>query len=296
MYRNFEEIIKSAKKRGPQKVCIVFPEDRDILRTVVDGRRKGLIEPILIGRRILIEKLTQKNRFSLDGIKILDHEDPRLASDLGIEMGARGEVSFLIKGNILTTHLYKALLRYLKKFEDEVASTLCFHQIYGIEKIFVVTDSGVNIHPDLATKKGILRNAVRVMNRLGWKRPRVMVLSSPCLLGDRSSYEEDAIELRRLALEGRLGECEVLDSRNLYELISERGICEEVIPDLFLVPNIEAGNILVKSIDHLGIGIRQCVTVGGGIFLLTPSRSDGYETRMVNLSLGIVLSASWRNS
>jgi phosphate butyryltransferase len=296
MYRNFEEIIKFAKTRGSQKVCIVFPEDRDILRTVVEGKRDGLIEPILIGRRSLIEKLALENRFSLDGIMILDHKDPRFASELGIEMAGRGEVSFVIKGNILTTHLYKAILRFLKRFEGEFASTLCFHQISGIEKIFIVTDSGVNIHPDLGTKKGILRNAVRVMNCLGWERPRVMILASPHLLGDRSLYEGDAIELRRLALEGRLGECEVLDSRNLYELISEKRICEEVIPDIFLVPNIEAGNILVKSIDHLGIGIRQCVTVGGGIFLLTPSRSDEYETRMVNLSLGIVLSTSWRSS
>ena len=210
-------------------------------------------------------------------------------------MVIQGEVSFLIKGNILTTHLYKAILRYLRRFGDEVASTLCFHQIYRIEKIFVVTDSGVNIHPNLGTKKAILRNAVRVMNRLGWERPKVMILSSPSLLGECSQYEKDAIELRRLALEGKLGECEILDSRNLYELVTEKGMCEEVIPDIFLVPNIESGNILVKSIDHLGIGIRQCVIVGERIFLLTPSRSDGYETRMVNLCLGIVLSASWRD-
>ena len=57
MYRNFEEIIKSAREKGPQRVCIVFPEDGDILRTVVDGTKEGLIEPVLIGSRTVIEKL-----------------------------------------------------------------------------------------------------------------------------------------------------------------------------------------------------------------------------------------------
>lgn len=295
MYRNFDEIVAAAKREGPCKVCIVSPEDRDILRTVVDGMRQGLIEPILIGRRTQVEELARKNQLPLGGITILDEGDPQKASEMSIEMAVRGEVSFVVKGNILTTHLYKALLKVLRQyFPDEIACTLCFHHVSRLERIFLVTDSGVNIHPDLEAKKKILRNAIRIMNQLGWQRPRIMVLASPRLMEDRSPYKEEAIELRRLSVEGVLGECEVFDSNDFWEVFADQEIEEEQFLDIFLVPNIEAGNILVKSIDHLGIGIRQCVTVGGGIFLLTPSRSDRYETRMINLSLGVVLSSSCR--
>lgn len=293
MYRNFEEIVQAAKTKGPQRACVVYPEDRDILRSLIDGMRDGLIEPILIGRESQIEGLAREEGFSLEGIRTLDVGDPQRASELSIEMVLGDEASFIVKGNILTTYLYRALLRLLRRnFRDEVACTLCFHQIYGVDKIFLITDSGVNIHPDLGMKEKILRSSVRVMNRMGWERPRVMVLASPRLIGTVSSYKKEAEELRRLGLEGKLGKCEVLDSNDFSEFLMNGKIGSKEFPDIFLVPNIEAGNILVKSIDHLGIGIRQCVTVGGGIFILTPSRSDRYETRMLNLSLGVVLSSS----
>ncbi len=295
MFLNFEEIISAAKTKEPQRVCVVFPEDRDILRSLIDGMRDGLIEPVLIGRRDQIEGLAKEERLSLEGMRILNEGDPQKASEVSIEMVRRGEVSFIVKGNILTTYLYRALLREMKKsFRDEIACTLCFHQIYGVEKIFIITDSGVNIHPDLGMKKRILRSAVRVMNRMGWERPRVMVLASTRLIEDETSYKEDAKRLRDLSLDGKLGNCEILESNNFNEFFVDGRIGSGEFPDIFLVPNIEAGNILVKSIDHLGVGIRQCVTVGGGIFLLTPSRSDGYETRMLNLALGVVLSSSFR--
>ncbi len=295
MYRNFDEIVTAAKRGGPCRVSVVSPEDRDILRTVVDGMRQGLIEPILIGRKTQVEELARNEHFPLEGITFLDEQDLQKASETSVEMARRGEVSFIVKGNILTTHLYRALLRALRHYSpDEIACTLCFHHVAGFEKIFLITDSGVNIHPDLEAKKRILRSAIRIMSRLGWKRPRVKILASPRLLEDRSPYKQDALELRRLCQEGVLGECEVYDSNNFWALLADQEMEEERFPDIFLVPNIEAGNILVKSIDHFGLGMRQCVTVGAGIFLLTPSRSDGYETRMINLSLGVVLSSSWR--
>jgi hypothetical protein len=119
-----------------------------------------------------------------------------------------------------------------------------------------------------------------------------MVLATPCILDETSSYSKDAEVLRELSLSGDLGQCEIDFAKNLHEAFPEWTLQAERFPDVFLVPNIETGNILVKSIDHLGIGIRQCVTVGAGIFILTPSRSDGYEARMMNLSLGIVLATS----
>lgn len=293
MYRNFEEIVTAAKKQGPRKVCIVFPEDPDILRTTVDGTKEGLIKPVLVGHRTRIKNLALENNFPLNGIEILDQEDPQEAANLSLDMAKKGEVAFVVKGDILTTYLYRSLLRITKKYSpNQVPCTLCFNHISGFEKIFLVTDGGVNIHPNLKTKQKILTNAIRILNRLGWNRPRVMVLAAPRIVDGCSPYKDDAAELRKLSLEGQLGECEIYVANNLYEAFPDQTIRMETFPDIFLVPNIETGNILVKSIDHLGIGIRQCVTVGAEIFILTPSRSDGYEARMTNLSLGIVLTTS----
>jgi phosphotransacetylase len=293
MYRNFEEISKKAKERGPCRVSILFPDDPDIMRVAVDGMREGLIKPVLVGHSNRIKQIAREANLPLSQIEIREEEDPQEASNLCLNMAKKGEVSFVVKGNILTTYLYKALIKITKKIlTDQIPCTLCFHHIPGLEKIFVITDGGVNIHPNLETKKKILANGINVLQRLGCNRPRIMVLATPCILDETSSYSKDAEVLRELSLSGDLGQCEIDFAKNLHEAFPEWTLQAERFPDVFLVPNIETGNILVKSIDHLGIGIRQCVTVGAGIFILTPSRSDGYEARMMNLSLGIVLATS----
>ena len=204
-----------------------------------------------------------------------------------------GKVAFVVKGNILTTYLYRALIQATKQLApDQVPCTLCFHEAPGIDKIFAITDPGVNILPDLTLKEKILVNAVSVLQRLGCERPRVMVLAASHLDGSTPDSAKDAMAIRESALDGRFGECEILSAQNLYYAFQDGTVQAEGFPEIFIVPNIETGNILVKTIDHLIMGIRQCVTVGGGIFLLTPSRSDGYEIRMTNLALGLVLAES----
>ncbi len=90
MFRNFDEIVGAAKKSGSSRICIVFPEDRDILRTVFDGMSQGLIEQLLIGSRRKIEQLAQREDFSLEGIPILDEGDPKNASEKSVKMVRRG--------------------------------------------------------------------------------------------------------------------------------------------------------------------------------------------------------------
>ena len=160
-----------------------------------------------------------------------------------------------------------------------------------MDKIFVVTDPGVNILPDLKMKEKILVTAVNVLHRLGCARPKVMVLAAYHGDGPNHPSIRDAVALRQLAGQGRFGDCEILAAQNLYQAFPNRAVQTDNFPDIFLVPNIETGNILVKSIDHIASGKRQGMTVGAAV-MSTPSRSDGYEVRMTNLALGLVLAAS----
>ncbi len=294
MYHNFEEIVANAKEIGPRKVAVLFPDDPDVMRAVKDGIKEGLIEPVLVGDRPRIESVAHEINLSLQDTEILNQEDPQEAADLCLDMVKTGKVAFVVKGNILTTYLYRALIRTTKQLApDQAPCTLCFHEAPGIDKIFIITDPGVNILPDLTLKEKILVKAVNVLHGLGCGRPKVMVLAA--YHGDESntSSERDAVALRQLAGEGRLGECEVLTAQNLYQAFPDRKVQTEDFPDIFLVPNIETGNILVKTIDHIVLGKRQGMTVGASV-LSTPSRSDGYEVRMTNLALGLVLSTTAR--
>ena len=293
MYRNFKEIEKKAIKLGPKKVAVLFPDDLDVLRSVVDGYRKGLIHPVLIGNRNRIKKVAAQINLSLNGFEFVDQRDPQDAANQCIELVRTNRVSFVVKGKIITSFLYRSLIRHTQDFApDQVPCTLCFHQAPGIEKIFVVTDPGVNIQPDTAVKQKILNNAITVFHHIGCRQPKVMILSAKHYGDITSAAQKDADILSRLVRKNLDGKCRICESRNFIEAFGNHIIDTASFPDIFLVPNIDAGNILVKSIDHLGGGIRQCVTVGGGILVLTPSRSDGYSARITNLALGVVLSSS----
>ncbi|RLB17152.1 MAG: hypothetical protein DRG82_07325 [Deltaproteobacteria bacterium] len=290
MYRNFEEIANRARSLGPKRAVILFPDDTDVMQATIEGMKEGLIEPVLVGEKEHIAAVAHQNGETPGGMEIINQRNPQQAANLCLDMVIRGEASFVVKGNILTTYLYRALIKATRQLApDQTPCTLCFHQAPSMNKIFIITDPGVNIQPGLTTKKQTLTNAIQVLRSLGCDNPRVMTLAADHIDEKPSIAEDHGARLKRMADKGLLGPCTIAEAMNLPDLFAGHCIEADLLPDIFLVPNIEAGNILVKTTDHLMGGVRQCVTVGAGLITLTPSRSDGYEARMGNLALGLVL-------
>lgn len=293
MYQDFDEIAVKARELGPKRAVILFPNDADVMQAAAEGMKEGLIAPVLVGEEASIKAIASETDLPSGAMEIIHQEDPQEAANLCLDMVIRGEAGFVVKGNILTTYLYRALINVTKILApDQIPCTLCFHQVRGINKIFVITDPGINIRPDLTAKKKILANAVQMLRSLGCDNPRVMALAAKRLDGSTSVFARDAQELSRLGDKGKFGPCTMEAATTLFDIFDANNFQADLFPDIFLVPNIETGNILVKTIDHLIGGIRQCVTVGAGLIILTPSRSDGYEVRMGNLALGLVLAES----
>lgn len=293
MYQNFDEIVSRAKELGPGRAAILIPEDQEVMLSVFNGVEAGLITPVLVGHKDRIRSVARDINVPLDNIELVDERDPQKASDLCLDMAAAKEVHFVIKGKILSSYPYRTLVRKTKKLApDETSSSICFHQMSGINKIFITTDPGIHILPDLETKKKILLNAVRASRKLGCSSPQVMVLAADNVDGTLSTFVQDADALRKCAEEGRLGPCRILKATNLCGLFRNIEITTPIFPDIFLFSNIEIGNILCKTIDHIILGIRQCIAVGAGMTILAPSRSDPYEVRMSNLALGPLLTES----
>jgi phosphate butyryltransferase len=292
MYQNFDEIVSRAKELGPSRAAVLFPEDPEVMLSVLNGIEAGLIEPVMVGNKDRIRSVAREIDLSLDHIELLDERDPQKASDLCLDLAAKKEVRFVVKGQILSSYPYRALVRKTKTLTpDQTSSSICFHQVPGLGKIFITTDPGVHILPDLETKKQILVNAIHTSRQLGCPSPRVMLLAADHVDGTVSPFVSEAEELRRFAEGGGLGPCHIHMAKNLYDLFPDMRITTEDFPDIFLYPNIETGNILCKSIDHIMMGIRQCIAVGAGLIILAPSRSDPNEVRMRNLALGPILTA-----
>jgi len=141
MYKDFDEIAVRARELGPKRVAILFPDDAAVMRATAEGMREGLIRPVLIGEKGHIEAVAKEAHLPIEDVEVNDQSDPQGAANLCLDMVIRGEVSFVVKGNILTTYLYRALIRATRQLApDQTPCTLCFHQAPGINKIFVITD------------------------------------------------------------------------------------------------------------------------------------------------------------
>lgn len=295
MYQNFDEIVSRAKKLGPQRAAVLFPEDREVMLSVFNGIEAGLITPVLVGHKDRIRSVAREISMPLDNIELVDEPDPQKASDLCLDMAAEKEVHFVIKGKILSSYPYRTLVRKTKELApEETSSSICFHHISGINKVFITTDPGIHILPDLETKRKIVLNAVRASSKLGCSSPRVMILAADNVDGTLSKVFREADALRKFAEEGGLGACRIIKATNLYGLFHSMEMTTSSFPDIFLFSNIDVGNILCKTIDHIILGVRQCIAVGAGMTILAPSRSDPYKVRLSNLALGPLLTESCR--
>lgn len=293
MYRNFDDIVARAKELGPSRAAVLFPEDPEVMLSVMSGVKAGLIEPMMVGDKDQIRSIAREIDLSLDHIELLDEPDPQKASDLCLDLAAKKEVGCIVKGQILSSYPYRALVRKAKTLcPDRTSSSICFHQIPDIDKIFLTTDPGIHILPDLETKKQILVNALHISRKLGCPSPQVMLLATEHVDGTSSHFAQESQKIRRFGEQGGLGPCHIHRAKNLCELFPDMRITTEDFPDIFVYPNIETGNILCKSIDHIMMGIRQCIAVGAGLIILAPSRSDPNEVRMRNLALGPILMSS----
>ena len=292
-FRDFDEIVTRAKEVGPMKVAVTFPEDPDVMRAMADGMKQDLIKPVFVGSLDRIKGVAGEIDLSLDQIDLIEQEDPQKAADLSFDMVCEGKAAFVVKGNIISSYLYRSLIRITKqRAPDQALCTLSFHKLPSVDKIFLVSDPGVNILPDLECKAKIIANAVSIMHSLGCPRPKVMVLSAQHAAGPGHEVIHELSEIRQMAQEGEINECEICQALNLHQLFPDQIVRTEEFPDILIVPNIETGNIIVKGIEHVALGDCQAVTVGAGIILLTPSRSHGYKTRLTNLAFGLVLAAS----
>lgn len=291
MIRSFQEVLSKAESLPPQRVAILYPDDLDVMKAVKEGMRRKYINPLMVGVKPNIQAFARKVGLNLSGTEIIHIEDEQKGADFCVDQVIEGNVGFIIKGNILTTYMYKSLIKATKKLKPkETPCTICFHQVKGLNKLFAITDPGVNIRPDLRKKFKILNSAVSFLRRIGFNRIRAMVLSARREISPDLISARDGENLRAMFLDqGETRDIFIDKEMNIIEAFNNKPLKKNEFPDLFLMPNIETGNILVKMIDHLILGFRQCVTIGAGIIILMPSRSDGYEERILNMAFGTVL-------
>ncbi|MBE0465676.1 MAG: bifunctional enoyl-CoA hydratase/phosphate acetyltransferase [Candidatus Desulforudis sp.] len=292
-FENFRQVMSAVKQFPKTRLCVAAAADDTVLQAVRDAGKEDLVDFVLVGAEEKIWRLAITNRLNLQGIEIIDVEDPVAAAYRAVEEVAQGRADFLMKGMVNSTDFMRVVLKPEGALRSGgILSHLAAFEIPGYYRLIYVTDGGLNIDPDLLQKKAITENAVRFLHGIGLEKPRVAVLSANEKVSARMPSSVDADHLKELAARGEITGVVVdgpmaLDAAINAEAAAHKGIDSPVAgrADLLVMPNIEAGNLLGKAIMYFAGGKMAGLVLGATKPVVLTSRHDTPYGKLASIAL-----------
>ncbi|MEY8417352.1 bifunctional enoyl-CoA hydratase/phosphate acetyltransferase [Tissierella praeacuta] len=292
--KKLEELLK-LKYQSPMKLAVVACHDEEVLEAVIESKRKGIADPILIGDKEKTINIAKEKGFDLSSYKIIDEKDLSGAAEIGVKMILNGKANFIMKGLVDTSILLKAVLN--KEWglrTDSLLSHVMLYEIPNYSKLIYLTDGGMNLQPTLEDKIKIIENAAIVGRALGKKEVKVACLAAKEKLDPKMTATVDAMELKNRYEEGSFSKGIIVDGPMALDLAVSsssaeiKGYKSQVAgdADVLLVPNIEMGNGIGKSITYFAGGKSAGVVMGAKVPIVLVSRADDHEAKLYSIALG----------
>jgi len=240
--------------------------------------------------------LTKDNNIDVSPFELINETDDVEACRIAVKLVSEGKASALMKGLIDTSVIMKAVLdKEIGIREGRKLSHIGVFELPSYHKLLFVSDAAININPDFETKKEIIQNAVNALKNLGVEKPKVALLAAKEKADGKMPVTLEYLELVKMAKDGVISNCILegplaLDNAVSKESIEIKGIKSEVggDADLLICPDIEAGNILYKSLAFLAKAKNGGVVIGAKQPIILTSRADSSESKLVSIALGIL--------
>ena len=290
-----DNLLKIAKSKGIVEAAIVNAGKLVVMEAVKQAVDVGLIKPIFIGDKSIIEKYAKDLEWNISIYEIINEKDENSTAPIAAKMASEGKIKIIVKGHIHTDILMKAVLkRDLNLIGKKRLSHVWHMTLEKNDKPFIITDGALNVLPKLETKMHILKNSVDFAQRIGIKRPKVSVLSATEEVLESVPSSLDASELTKRAKEENIN-ADVFGPMAFDNSVSKKaaeikGIENAVAgnTDILLVPNVEAGNGLVKMMIYFMGACAAGVVLGGKVPVVITSRADDAQARLASIAAAVV--------
>ncbi|HOH59315.1 MAG TPA: phosphate acyltransferase [Candidatus Cloacimonadota bacterium] len=296
MIKNFDELMQEVKLAPRGTAVIAAAQTESALDAAILAKREGVAESLLVGDKSGILQLLEK--MAPDMIKSFEIIDTGLdlvkAAKVSVAAVREGRANIILKGKTDTGMLLKAVLdkEHGLRQSDVISDVLAYEHPDGLR---LMTDGGINILPELSEKLAILKNAVAVGHALDNPQPKVAVISAIEAVNPKMPATMDAALLAKMNERGQIPGCIVegpmaFDNAVDINAAKIKGISSPVggMADIFVVPNIEAGNIFGKMLTYYCKYRVAHVVMGTKAPILIPSRADDGETKMLCMALALV--------
>ncbi|KLU65155.1 phosphate acetyltransferase [Desulfosporosinus acididurans] len=292
-YSGFESLLEKAKSMGRTKVAVAAAADKDVLEAIKLAEIEGLISPLLIGDAEVIKQYAAEIEFRLDQIELIHEPNPINAAHRAVDAVIDGQASFLMKGLINSSDFLRAVLRPERGLRTgRLLSHMAAFQIPGYTRLLFVTDGGMNIAPDLKQKKEILENSLLYLHGIGMELVNVIVLTANEVVNPKMPATVDAKTLEEMNLNGEFPNAVVegplaLDGAVSAAALKHKGISSRINGnvDLFLVPSIEVGNVLGKSLVYFAGATMAGIILGAQVPIVLTSRNDTPRSKLMALTM-----------
>lgn len=298
MVNSMEDLEKSVINMKKKKIALVAAEDDELLELVEKAQELNLAEFILIGDREKIEKIAFESNRKCD-CEIIDEPDNKKAAEKAVELVLKGDAGALMKGLLHTSIFLKAVLNKEKGLNTGkiISQISLFDNEYG-QGLQFITDCAMIIQPTLAEKKQIIENAVSLARKLGYKKPKVALISALEVVNPAINDTMEAAVLSKMADRGQIKNAIVdgpfaLDNAISIEAAKHKGIEGEVAgcADILVVPNLQVGNVLSKAVTYYGHKDVASAVVGAGAPIVMTSRTDSVKSKLLSIALANYISA-----
>jgi phosphate butyryltransferase len=281
-----------------KKLVLAAAQDHHSLSAVIRAWKDDIIEPILVGDKEVIQSICSANNFDITGVRIIHEPDTIKSVEMAVRMASSMQADVLMKGKVGTSTLLKCVLN--KEWGLRTGNLLSHFALFEVDtyhKVIAVTDVAMNIAPNLQDKIAIINNSVSCLVKLGYVMPKVAVLGAVEMVNENMEATLDAALLSKMNQRDQIKNCIIdgplaFDNAVSLESAQHKGIRSEVAgdTDLLLMPDIEVGNVLYKSLVFFARAKVASVILGARVPIVLTSRSDSEQAKYDSILLSAAVS------
>jgi phosphate acetyltransferase len=303
-HEKYQRLIKAAQALPAIKVAIAHPCDDVSLQGAVEAARLQLIEPVLVGPVERIRKVAKAAELEIGAMEIVASEHSHDSATKAVGLVTEGRVEALMKGSLHTDELMGAVVARDAGIRTARRISHCFvMNVPRHPNALIITDAAVNIVPTLDDKVDIVQNAIDLAHAMGVTEVRVALLSAMETVTAKVPSTIEAAALCKMADRGQITGALLdgplaLDNAISPEAAAIKRIVSPVAgrANVLVVPDLEAGNMLAKSLSFLAHADAAGIVLGARVPIILTSRADSLLTRLASCAVAVMVAAARRQS
>jgi phosphate acetyltransferase len=300
--QKYRSLIAAALRMARIKVAVAHPCDEVSLRGAIEAHKLGLIEPILAAPLARVRSAAREADLDVSGFELVESAHSHDSAAKAVGLVTAGRVEALMKGSLHTDELMGAVVAREGGIRTERRISHCFiMDVPGHPDPLIITDAAVNIAPDLDAKVDIVQNAIDLAHAMDAPEVRVAILSAMETVTAKAPSTIEAAALCKMADRGQITGALLDGPLALDNAISPKAAAIKKIvspvagrANVLVVPDLEAGNMLAKSLSFLGGADAAGIVLGARVPIILTSRADSLLTRLASCAVAVMVAAARR--